>query len=887
MHPTGRKIADLDADAEVTLVYEAQERNDDNLMFDTGVFDEEEIEVEKVVSTAEVTTASVTTTTVDKLTLAQTLIEIKAAKPKAVTTAATTTTTVVTTPKARGVVVKEPTMMEADYELAQRLQAEEQGELTIEERSKLFIELIDKRKKHFAKLKAEEIRRKPPTKTQKRNQICTYLKNIANYKHSQLKNKNFEEIQMLFENCIKWVDSFVPIDSEVVKGGKEKDEGSVTRVEESSSKRASIDLQQEIIKKQKIDDDQEEAEMKKHMEIVVDEEEIAVDAIPLATDGSSRRYSSMIRILQNIDREDLETLWKLVKAKHGNTRPEEAYERVLWGDLKVMFKPDVESEVWRNLQGYNVTVWKLFSSSGGRIVGIKRLLDDLGVNTAKSTRIIDNNNIRVFSDIIVHTVHCFINILLTKKSILSWDQHTMSQNLQVQVEELKSVNKSLNLSVEELYKARALAEETLREIYEMISTKYEKYFTSKETENLTDEIKSLQTENQNLKSRESELINLEKLASQNYTSLQKENNDLRTSYNVLKEKYETSCEQLEKENNDLKMHYKRLFDSIKQKKVDSQVFTKSIPKVNDSKKIHVDKKYLKKQHSSETFSSQNHVKNESSKQAWKRKENISKPLKYSRSEMFSMRKRDDFVLKKVKDIAGSTFAWNYFSRISTLSSDNQSLLLQYSRDRYVIEGELKEYEDSCEKSSIQFEDKDFIQEFLKTQVTQKKIKLAFENVDLSSRVELMPSEIKRSILLYTGRKLYQEIFATRGSLACEKMLVIGTCSVAGRMKDRKCRIKGSTKPPVKRKVVHAGSSSRGHLDNQLDAELLNLHDHCYAREKAREKEFEELKAKCDAAMVDFDNSPAINVLRQKIKSLSDEVKEHKATMDRMLLESKK
>ncbi|GJW37369.1 hypothetical protein Tco_0060289 [Tanacetum coccineum] len=41
--------------------------------------------------------------------------------------------------------------------------------------------------------------------------------------------------------------------------------------------------EQERIKKQKMDDDQEEAEMKKHMEIVVDEEEIAVDAIPLAT----------------------------------------------------------------------------------------------------------------------------------------------------------------------------------------------------------------------------------------------------------------------------------------------------------------------------------------------------------------------------------------------------------------------------------------------------------------------------------------------------------------------------------------------------------------------------------------------------------------------------
>ncbi|GJZ76798.1 hypothetical protein Tco_0641470 [Tanacetum coccineum] len=100
-----RKIADLDADAKVTLVYEAQGRIDDNLMFDTRVFDEQEVEVEKVVRTAKVTTAIAITTIVDELIMAQALIEIKAAKYKAVTTAATTTTTVVTRPKARGVVV--------------------------------------------------------------------------------------------------------------------------------------------------------------------------------------------------------------------------------------------------------------------------------------------------------------------------------------------------------------------------------------------------------------------------------------------------------------------------------------------------------------------------------------------------------------------------------------------------------------------------------------------------------------------------------------------------------------------------------------------------------------------------------------------------------------
>nr|GFC44033.1 hypothetical protein [Tanacetum cinerariifolium] len=117
-----------------------------------------------------------------------------------------------------------------------------------------------------------------------------------------------------------------------------------------------------------VDSDQEEAEMKMYMNIVPDDE-VAIDAIPLAikppiivdwkiikegkinsyhiirADRSSKRYSSMIKMLQDIDREDLETLWKLVQDNYRNTRPEEAYERVLWGDLKVMFKPDIESEV--------------------------------------------------------------------------------------------------------------------------------------------------------------------------------------------------------------------------------------------------------------------------------------------------------------------------------------------------------------------------------------------------------------------------------------------------------------------------------------------------------------------------------------------------------------
>ncbi|GKD93714.1 hypothetical protein Tco_1373551, partial [Tanacetum coccineum] len=125
------------------------------------------------------------------------------------------------------------------YKLAARLQAQEKEELTVKEKSKLFVELMDKRKKHFSRLREDEQRRKPPTKAQKRNQMCTYLKNMAGYTHSQLKNKRFDKVQKAFDKTIGWINSFIHMDSKVVKGAKVKDEGSVTRSEESNSKRAS------------------------------------------------------------------------------------------------------------------------------------------------------------------------------------------------------------------------------------------------------------------------------------------------------------------------------------------------------------------------------------------------------------------------------------------------------------------------------------------------------------------------------------------------------------------------------------------------------------------------------------------------------------------------
>ncbi|GKA20369.1 hypothetical protein Tco_0700358 [Tanacetum coccineum] len=154
---------------------------------------------------------------------------------------------------------------------------------------------------------------------------------MAGYKHNQLKSKSYDEIQEMFDKEMKRVNTFVDMNTKLVKSSETRTEG--------SSKRAGDELESDNSKKQKIDehveakkdDDQEEAEMKKYIKIVKDDE-VAIDAIPLAikppviveykidndgrmgyfklirADGSSKRYSSMIKMLQDIDREDLETL---------------------------------------------------------------------------------------------------------------------------------------------------------------------------------------------------------------------------------------------------------------------------------------------------------------------------------------------------------------------------------------------------------------------------------------------------------------------------------------------------------------------------------------------------------------------------------------------------
>nr|GEU74498.1 hypothetical protein [Tanacetum cinerariifolium] len=261
----GKNVADIAADAKITLT-----------LLSVGI-------KETVSTAALITTADVTP---DELTMAQALVEIKKSKPKSATT--TTTTVMILTPdstrpKARGVVMQEPSetptttlpksskvqdkgkarrlqaefdeqdklteekaqlikdenlawddvqgMMDADYELVAWLQEEEQRELTIEEKLKLFMELMDKTKKHFAKLRVEE--KKTTNQSSK------------------------EESNMCLSEKHGWI--------------------------HSHSKRARVKLDQGRSKKQKVEDDKESEELKRCLEIIPDDGDVVtIDARPLS-----------------------------------------------------------------------------------------------------------------------------------------------------------------------------------------------------------------------------------------------------------------------------------------------------------------------------------------------------------------------------------------------------------------------------------------------------------------------------------------------------------------------------------------------------------------------------------------------------------------------------
>ncbi|GJY85662.1 hypothetical protein Tco_0499688 [Tanacetum coccineum] len=117
--------------------------------------------------------------------------------------------------------------IEADRLLAARLQEEERETFIVEERAKFLYDTIAAQRRFLAQQRFAAIRSRPPTRTQLRNQMLTYLKHVRGKNHADLKNKNFEEIQVLYKKVKRSDKDFIAI-------GSAEDERQIKELNEES-----------------------------------------------------------------------------------------------------------------------------------------------------------------------------------------------------------------------------------------------------------------------------------------------------------------------------------------------------------------------------------------------------------------------------------------------------------------------------------------------------------------------------------------------------------------------------------------------------------------------------------------------------------------------------
>ncbi|GKA79470.1 hypothetical protein Tco_0786066 [Tanacetum coccineum] len=297
--------------------------------------------------------------------------------------------------------------------------AKNREKFTIEERAKLLHDTIAAQRRFLAQQRSEVIRNKLPSRTQLRNQMMTYLKHVGGKKHSDLKTKNFKEIQVLYEKVKRSDENFIAIgsveDERLIKdlnkkatGIKKDDSIKEESKEEEGTKKRKLGtrkkmksrkrrFRQDTSEDDETNSEKENDELRLCLTIAPDEdkevdyeildkkypiiewkseylgikpqydetkdlEEINLNVV-IRSNGQRRYFSTLMRVLSIFDREDLSVVYQLVMDRYQDEIPED-FDKVLWGDLMIMFNPSDNNEFWNSRQDWNVVSWKLHGSSG-------------------------------------------------------------------------------------------------------------------------------------------------------------------------------------------------------------------------------------------------------------------------------------------------------------------------------------------------------------------------------------------------------------------------------------------------------------------------------------------------------------------------------------------
>nr|GEX67612.1 hypothetical protein [Tanacetum cinerariifolium] len=180
--------------------------------------------------------------------------------------------------------------IDMDEAFARQLEAELNANINWND----VIEQVKRSERHDnAVMRYQALKRKHMIEAQARKNMMIYLKNMAGFKMNFFKGMTYSEIRPIFKKHYSSIQDFLEkVEEEVTIQEKE--------IKEESHKREGESLEHERAKKQRMDKEAEE--LKRHLQIMAnDDDDVYTEATPLAS--------------KNFDKEDLETLWKLVKER--------------------------------------------------------------------------------------------------------------------------------------------------------------------------------------------------------------------------------------------------------------------------------------------------------------------------------------------------------------------------------------------------------------------------------------------------------------------------------------------------------------------------------------------------------------------------------------------
>nr|GEU42687.1 hypothetical protein [Tanacetum cinerariifolium] len=346
--------------------------------------DSEVQEVVEVVTTAKLITEVVNAASTSVSAASTIILTAEPNIPAVTITAAPVKVAVASTRRRRGVVIKDPEE-ESSAKTSDETKSKDKGKgILVEEpkpmKKKQQVEMDEAyaRKLHeelnqdidwnvaieHVKQKAKEdpfiqryqvMKKRPQTEAQARRNMIMYLKNTAGFKLDYFKRESYDDIRLIFKAKFN-------TNMEFLLKSKEQIEEEESRALESINET----LAQKAAKRRRLNqEDNDIEEIKQHLEIVPDEDDdIYIEATSLArkvlvvdyqiillnnkprykiikADGTHQLYASFITVLKNFDRDDLETLWSIVKERFSTSKPNNFSDEYLLTTLKTMFgRPD-------------------------------------------------------------------------------------------------------------------------------------------------------------------------------------------------------------------------------------------------------------------------------------------------------------------------------------------------------------------------------------------------------------------------------------------------------------------------------------------------------------------------------------------------------------------